>query len=191
MIEENNDNSNYLLDLLTAEQNLARKQLLNNGLSFDVPVLSILGRLPHRYRDKNGRKARKLTIYKPYLHTMDVMSDLKLALAINLEQMRQNPINIYNKSVKANSKILANIVAVALLNRKWKIRWFGGWLTNYLHTRLDSEKLHGVCALILELEDAGNFINSTVLMSGAETRTTTPNTVEAKPAENLPGKPKE
>lgn len=172
--------------LLALEQEQARKQMLNYGLSFDVPKLSLLRFLPGGYRDKLGIKSRKLTIYKPYLYTMDVASELKLQIEINLSNLEKNPIKFSNKVIKDNAKLMARIMAVYLLNRSWKIKYFSGIVARYLMTHIDAEKLNTICQLVFEMENAANFIDSTVLMSGAD-RTLKP---KAEPIEKNPTEPK-
>jgi len=176
-----------LLEKLILEQQVARRNLLNKGLSFDVPVLSILKYLPGGKRKSeliktengeeyvHGKKIRTFTIYKPYLRTMDVMAEMKLKLKINLVELigSTNPIRYRNTVIKENNYLMCQIIAAAVLNRTWKIKLFLNLLARYLQARIHSDNLESICAIIEEMEDAGNFINSTVSMAGTD-RTSAP-----------------
>lgn len=166
------------IQLLIQEQQVVRNQMLNKGLSFDIPRLSILRFLPGK-KDKSGKRVSTVTLYKPYLKTMDYLAELKLRLNINLEELAKNPVLFKNRAIKENTMIMAEIIAVSLLNRNWKIKIFRKMLSSYIAGRLNSETLKNISALIDEMEDAANFINSTVLMSGtARTSEPKPETIE-------------
>lgn len=177
-MQENNNpqdkSQEEILNNLDLEHQIMRKQMLNQGLAFWVPKRSLLKYLPGGEVDKLGRKVRTFTFYKPYLNTMDLMSDIKLEIVINLARLQEgDTVRYKNEVIRKNAKLMGKLIAYGVLNNAWKIKLFGGLFGRYFAGRLDSEKLHDLCKLIEELEDAGNFINSTVLVAGMQ-RTTEP-----------------
>lgn len=164
LMQEQRDQEQIILD-----------RMLDKGLSFDVPKRSIL-----KYFSKD--KKRLITIYKPFLGTMDYLADARLKLNINDSQL--TGVNImYEKNViiKDNSTLMCRIIAIAWLNCRWKIKLFTGVLAWYFKGRLDSQKIKGVTALIEQLENAAPFISSIVSTSG-NPRATEPkaDTIEEK-----------
>lgn len=174
-----------LLEKLELEKRVARRSLLNEGLPFGVPKKSILKYLPFGEKNEAGKKIRKFTIHKPYLSTMDRMAEVKLQIKINLTELTgsTNPIRYKNEVVKKNNRLMCKIIAIAFLNSTWKWKWFGGFLTTYFNDRIHVENLDYICNIIEEMEDAGNFINSIVLMAGSD-RTTMPKTDKIEQIQN-------
>ncbi len=160
------EKENQLLAALEMEQDVLRTQILNFGFTFDLPKRSFLKYLP-------GKKTRRFKIKKFVLNTMDHLADEKLSLSINMVKLDENPLNEKNLIIKQNNKLLSNIVAIALLNSEWKIKLFKKWLSRYINKRINPALLLDVCNGIDVMEDAGNFISSTVLMGG-NSRTSTP-----------------
>lgn len=149
-----------ILEAFQKEAKIARLQMLNMGLAYDL-------------KDKRNNKIRTITFYKQYAYTMDCLSESRLQLIINLEKLKENPVSYTNKIIKENNYLLTKIIAIALLNSRWKINLFCKPLTWYLRSRIKSEDLKDLADIINELGDAENFLLSTVTMAGAD-RTTKP-----------------
>lgn len=164
-----------ILEQLMLEQEIAKNQILNHGISFDIPKRSLLKYIPWGPKNDQGQRVRRFYFYKLYVSTMDVMAELKLQVKINITtlQKSENPIREKNQIIKDNNKIMCKLIAVGMLNRGWKIKLFSGILAGYISERLLPENLLIICRKITDLEDAANFINSTVLIAGTP-RTTKP-----------------
>jgi len=169
------------------ERKIIVEQILNKGITFnidrksffDIPNLILYRKFLKAVKGKNKRgvKSWQIKISSPYLSTMDQLSAIKLELQLNMQNVDENPIAHKNIVVKDNAKLMAQIVAISILNNNEMIEKYGELFSDFIYQRIDSKILSDIIGAINILEDAANFISSTELMSGS-IRTTQPKTEE-------------
>lgn len=157
-----------IFDALKAEKNEA-DALIDKGLEFTVPVRSLL-------RFVTKKKERVFVIHQPYLGTLDIISRLFLEIKIEEEFLKENPLVETKRIAVESARTCAIVVAVAVLNSKWLIRFFSKPLADYFFWRLKPDKLLQLALIINQISNLGDFISSIRLMSAV--RTTTPRLIE-------------
>lgn len=153
MPEENKD-----FDAIKAERNEINS-LLEKGVKFKV-----------------GKRAWKL--HEPYLGTLDHISALAIKINIDQKTLTDDPLSESKRLVGKSAKIAAKIVAIAVLNNRFKIKFLTGILATYFLWHITPRKLLELALLINTMGNYGDFISSIRLMNSA--RTTAPNLVEMK-----------
>lgn len=164
-------------DSLEAEQRQI-DALINRGLEFDVPVIGL-----RKYFTRSKTKTHAIT--EPYLGVLDLLANEFIKMEIDEDELKENPLSVSNKSVAQHSKRLARIVAISVLNDRCCIhltnhKWVYNHLlinsyTNYFLARIKPSKLLKIVAIIRQISNVGDFINSIRLMSGTNMiRTTQP-----------------
>lgn len=143
--------------------------LIEKGVQFHVPKLSVL-----KYLSK--KKERTFTIHQPYLGRLDYLSAVFIEMEIDELKLQENPMQEAKQLVKKTAKLCAKAIAIAVLDTRFKIRLFSGFLTNYFYWRITPAKLLQLALLINAMSNYPDFTNSIRLMSGA--RTTIPAKVE-------------
>lgn len=101
---------------------------------------------------------------------------------IKLEMQSADPENrmpIFNRFVMENSRTWANIIAIAVLNSKWKIRLFKKRLANKLLWQYKNSDLEEIVQVIAKMSNYTDFIISSRSIAGM--RMTKPNLEEEKP----------
>lgn len=150
--------------------------LIDRGMYFTVPMRSLL-----KYFSKT--KERTLIIRAPFVHTQDRLSREFIDMDFSEEALQANPLGESKRLVAKNALRFARIVAIAILNRRWKINLLGPLLAHYLADRITSAKLLQIVLIINQISNTGDFINSIRLTFAS--RTTIPALMEKKP-ESLP-----
>jgi hypothetical protein len=150
--------------------------LLEKGMVFKVPKRSIL-----RYFSKE--KERLFTIKHLYAGTLDRLSNEAIKIDYNLESIKAQPILEGKRLAARHTRTVARIVAIAVLNGRWKIKLFTRPLLRYFCWRLTSKKLKELASIIVMMGNYEDFISSIILMSA--TRTTVPkvDVIEKKQAD--------
>ncbi len=150
---ENSQQNNIKLE----QQEL--EDLLDKGVEFEV-------------------KKRKFLIKKPYLGTLDLMSDLALKIAYEDEIISgENGVNYAREVVVSTAKHYSLLVAIVVLNSKWKIKFFAKLLAKWLYWNIKADDLKKLAQIVLEDDSVVNFLLSIRLISGLK-RTTKPNQIE-------------
>ena len=164
-----------VFDKLAEEQNQLNA-LINRGIEFEVPVLGLA-----KFLSKS--KTKKHVITEPYLGVMDLLADEFIKMEINEDILKENPIAVCNREVKAHSKRQARIVAISVLNDRCcihltKYKWVYNHIlintyTNYFLARIKPSVLLKIVSIIRQISNVGDFMNSIRLTSGKMmTRTT-------------------
>lgn len=145
--------------------------LIEKGLSFTVPRRSIWRRF--------GKPERTFVIQQPYLGTLDRLSVEFLKMGFDQTALEADPMNEARRLTAENANRCARIVAIAVLNSRWKIKWLTGLLAYYLRWRITPQKMLNLTMLINQISNVADFINSIRFLS-ATPRTTAPNRIEKK-----------
>ncbi len=129
--------------------------LINKGLDFTV--------------DRSGlfrkRKPRTFHIKQLYLGTMDLVSEAFSRLEIDEVALAEDPLAEGRRLEHLHAREMARIVALAVLNGKWKIRLFGRLATSYFLWRVNPTKLYQLAMIINTLSNTPDFVNSIRLLS--------------------------
>ena len=139
----------------------ALNTLLEKGIYFEVP-----GRLFFR------RKKWRFTVRQLLLGTIDYLTDLYLQIDINEERVKDDPQREAMRLSGQYAKLMARVVAIALLNSYLGIKLFSGILSRYLLWKINPQKLFELTIAIKTLSNPGDFIAS--IRSLSLVRTTAP-----------------
>lgn len=126
----------------------AAKMLLNEGIEVKI-----------------GKRTYK--IKEISLGMLDAISALRLQMDIDENSMEKDPIAENNRSIHANAKLAAQVVAIGVLG--WgslKRRLLKRILARRLYERLTPATLFESVVAIIKLSNAADFTNSIRLMSG-------------------------
>lgn len=154
---------NELFDSLKAEK-AEGDVLIDRGVAFTVPKRSILKWF--------SPKERSFTIHQPYLGTLDIISRIFLEIEIDENLLQENTLPETRKLIVQSARKCALIVAVSVLNSRWKIKYLSKMLSRYFLWRIQPDKLLKLAIYINQINNLGDFISSIRLMSMI--RTTAP-----------------
>lgn len=144
------------------QEELENNILIDKGFIFSTPFFL-------------GRK-KKWHVKPLRLGALDEISSVLLKMKLNEDELQENPLGQYKHVIKDNATLCAEVVAVSVLGKKWRIRLFKKALTSYFKWNLTPSQIATYYLKIITMADMGNFINSIRLMSGATT--TKPNQIE-------------
>jgi len=119
---------------------------------------------------------RKFIIREPYLGTLDLLSRLFVDMSFDDEKMKDNPLQESKMLAARVAKDCAKVVAVAVLNGRWRIRLFSRILTGYFYWKAKPSVMLKLALIVNTMCNFGDFTTSIRLMSGV--RTTAPNRIE-------------
>lgn len=123
---------------------------------------------------------KQYLIKQPFLGTLDYLSNEFLKLDFNSENLNSdNPIKVFDEQkriVQPNVKICARIVAIAVLNSRWKIKFLTGWYAAKFRWSVTPEDLFKLTNIVLQASNLRDFTNSIALLS--INRTTAPAAIE-------------
>lgn len=162
-------NENF--DALQAEMNEG-DLLIDRGFFFEVPKKSIL-----KWFSK--KKTRRFVIQQPYGGALDMMSRIFLDIEFDESAIKENPLT-ETKRLSTHGRKLAQSIAIAVLEDKWKIKLFSGLLTTYFFWRIKPDNLLSIIIGLTQISNLSDFTNSIRLAS--RIRTTTPRLIEEKQA---------
>lgn len=145
--------------------------LIERGMTFTVPVRSIL-----RYL---GKTERSFIIRQPYLGTLDYLSREFIDMDFSEEKLQGNAMGESKRLIAHNARRCARVIAIAILNSKWRIKLLAPLLASYLLWRITPDKLFKLTLLINTISNVADFTNSIRFLS--VTRTTSPALMEKKP----------
>ena len=139
--------------------------LLDRGTVFKVTKTSWLSKL-------SKKKEREFFIKQPYLGTLDILSGLYVSMKVDEGELDKDPMGESKRLVRRSAKTCAMVVAVAVLNSKWKIKLFAKIYANYFMWHVTPQYMWKLAITINNMSNLSDFTNSIRLMSGA--RTTAP-----------------
>lgn len=115
--------------------------LLHNGMKFKAGWFTFL-------------------IKQSYLGTLLHISNIYLKMAIDEEKLSNTAYQGSFMLVPENAERVARVIAISVLNSKWKIKFFTRPLAKYLLWKLTPEKLFKVMGMVLILNNTASFTNS-------------------------------
>lgn len=124
---------------------------------------------------------KKYHIQQPYLGTLDYLSREFLNLSINRDLLGEhaNYMQIFDEQKRmasVNVKTCARIVAIAVLNSKWKIKLLTPWYAQMFLWSVKPDDLMKLTNIILQSMNLRDFTSSIALLS--INRTTIPQAME-------------
>ena len=143
--------------------------LINRGLNFTVDRTGIFRR----------KTPRTFHIKQLYLGTMDLVSEAFSRLEIDEVSLAEDPIAEGRRLEHLHARGMARIVALAVLNGKWKIRLFAGIYTRYFLWHVNPSKLYQLAMIVNTLSNTPDFVNSIRLLSIVRTAPPKADRVEA------------
>jgi len=155
------------MDLLNAEKS-ELDVMIDKGVEFKIPKRSIFRFL--------GKKERTFTINQPYLGTLDLLSAEFIKIDFDEERLKNDGLSESKLLASRSCKVLANILAISVLNSKIKIRLFKWILSNYFLWRVTPKKMLDLSLVINYMMNLEGFINSIRL--NAVNRTASPTLIE-------------
>lgn len=154
--------------------------LLQRGLTFEVERKSILKSI---FR----KKTRVFKMQQLYLGTLIILADKYLKLNID-EDQDDNATNPARLAPRQNAQLLAEILAIAVLNSKWKIKLFSGILSKYFLWRVTPQQLLSLTLVIHNLSNTQDFLYSIRLSKGSRITKPKADLIEERSkVSNLPG----
>ena len=144
--------------------------LIDRGFYFEVPKKSIL-----KWFSK--KKTRTFVIPQPCLGVLDLMSRIFLDIEFDEKAINENPLT-ETKRLATHGPRLAEVIAIAVLGSKWKIKYFSKILSSYFFWRIQPDNLFKIVLGLTQISNLSDFTNSIRLTS--RIRTTTPR-IEEKP----------
>lgn len=130
--------------------------LLSKGVTFEIDSRGLR---------KYIRKKHTYKLHQAYLGTLLILSKYYLKVGFDENKLTENPMVTAREIMAVDTKVMARIAAIGILNSKWKIRLFSRHLANFLLWRLTPKRLSELCLTIVMLNNTGDFINSIRLMS--------------------------
>lgn len=148
------------LEAVIAEQD-EQRVLLNQGIEFEID-------------------GKKYLLKQPYLLTLDYAATEMIKLKFDKEALEsESNLSIFEEQkrmVKPNARVLARIVAILYLKKRWKIRLFAGYYARKFENGLTPSDMMKLTSIIIKICNFPDFTNSIVLL--AVNRTTAPQTME-------------
>ncbi|CAG5072869.1 hypothetical protein DYBT9623_04409 [Dyadobacter sp. CECT 9623] len=127
---------------------------------------------------KAGRK--EYLIEQPYLGTLDYLAAELLRLDVDLKKLEsKESLEIFEEQkriVAPNARRCARIVAIAVLNKKWKIRFLTEYYAQKFLWSVKPSDLMKLTSIILRASNLTDFSASIALLS--VNRTTAPQAIE-------------
>ena len=159
--------------------------LIQRGTVFEVEIVEFVRKKGFlslmRSKTKKVTKER-FTIQEPTLAVLDRISSEQIELAIDENMLSsQDGIQAARKMVKAQTKRMARIIAIAVLGQDYIISRDEkklNILTDIFYNNIKPSRLFGLVTMISTMSNLGDFMNSIRLMSAA--RTTIPTRIEGK-----------
>lgn len=145
--------------------------LLDQGMYFDID---------RKFTRVFTKKPRRWVIKQPFLGTLDYLTREYLVMDFDENKLQENPLRESKIIASKYTMNMARIVAIALLNGKWKIKLFTGILSRYLFWRLTPSKIVNLAIIINTLNNTTDFTNSIRLMSGMRTTAPKADLIEQK-----------
>jgi len=150
----------------------AIETLLDDGVYFEVERRGLFARF--------FKGTKKILITQPYLGTLDYLTKEYLSINFDEKKLQENPLSESKRLTAENTRRMARIVAIAVLNSKWKIKLLTGYLSGYFLWRLTPSKLYNLCVLINAISNVTDFTNSIRLTSGMRTTAPKADLIEQK-----------
>ena len=144
-------------------EQLAAETILERGIRVNVPS--------PRFFKLFGKKEVGLVIKQPYLGTLMHMSRLCLKAGFNLDDVDEGKVDAAFGLMEKHGRTVAKIVAVIILNSKFKIRLFSNILSYWLLWKMKPRKLVEMVILLITLSGVQDFTTSIRLIRRMKTTT--------------------
>jgi hypothetical protein len=102
----------------------------------------------------------KLHLKQSYLGTLLHLSKIYSLISLDEAKLKDSAFAGSYMLVPENAKRVALLIAIAVLNSKWKIKFFSKPLANYLLWVITPEKLFQIMGLVLVVNNTASFTNS-------------------------------
>lgn len=110
---------------------------------------------------------KKRFIIKPSkLGTLFMISKITVMSELNANDFEQNPIGRAHETIVKASKGYAKVLAIAVLNSRWKIMLFSSILGNYFFWKVSTGKLLQLMQAVVNANNILAFMSTIRLMSG-------------------------
>lgn len=136
---------------VAAVQQQSADTILERGVRFKIPAPFLLRLL--------GKKTVSLTIYRPRMGTLIYMSRISAGLTADLQRIADGSLNEAYTLIDTHGELVAQWLAVAILNKRWKIRLFTRMLTRRIVWGLSAARLSELFVLVAMLSGVKDFTN--------------------------------
>lgn len=143
--------------------------LIDRGMEFTTEKKSLL-----KYFSK--KKQRTWLIKEPYAGTLDYITSVAVQINFDEVEINKDPLTESKRLVHQHIHKCAEIIAIAVLNSKWRIKLFKRIMTHYFLWRVTPSKLKDLASIISLMMNLKDFMISIRLTSAV--RTTKPNLIE-------------
>ena len=133
-------------------QKQAANTLLERGVRFPIPAPFLLRVF--------GKKNVGLTIHQPKMGTLIYLSEGFVSMGIDPATLEDGDIGKAYGLVALHGKVMCRMMAVAVLNSRWKIRLFAKLLGNLLRWRLTAKLLADLFMMITALSGVQYFTST-------------------------------
>lgn len=136
----------------TEVQRKAAETMLERGVRVPLPA--------PRFLRLFGKKTIGVVVHQPYLRTLFTASSFALSAGFSLDKLEQGETDAALKLVNQHAKTIARIIAVYLLNGKWKNRLFSRLVGSWLFSKLNNQKLLEISVAIILMSRYQDFTSS-------------------------------
>lgn len=139
-------------------QKQAADTLLERGVRFTIPAPFLLRIF--------GKKTVNLTVYRPKMGTLIYLSKGFVDMEVDATTIEDGDIGQAYELVAKHGNAMSRMMAIAVLNSKWRIRLFAGLLGRWLQWRLDAIKQAELFMLITTLSGVQYFTSTIRYLPG-------------------------
>lgn len=133
-------------------QKLAADTLLERGVRFPIPAPFLLRIF--------GKKVINLTLYPPKMGTLISISKGLVDMEVDPSVLDEGDVGKAYSLIAEHGKAMCRIMAIAVLNGKWRIKLFSGILTSWLNWKLDARRLAELFMAITTLSGLQYFTST-------------------------------
>ena len=141
-------------DSLAAEQK-ELDVMVREGLEFRLPMKS-----PLKYLRKKDKRERVWVLPELYTGTVDYLSHAFAKIEFNERKLQDNPLAESKLLAGRSAKLTSRIVAMAVLNDEWGIRFLTPFLARYFLWRIKPSKLWRLAMMVNVMMNLEDFTNS-------------------------------
>jgi hypothetical protein len=153
-------------------QRRASEVILERGVRVPLPA--------PRFLRLFGKKTIDITIYQPYLRTMHTATNLALSEGFSLDALTEGKPDAALELISKHSTTVSHIVAVHVLNGKWRNRLFSRMLGTWLFSRLTNSRLLEITVTIMLMSRYQDFTTTIRLFKGLSVTMMTPKNLSPK-----------
>jgi len=133
-------------------QRQAAETMLERGVRVPLPA--------PRFLRLFGKKTIGITIYQPYLRTIKTAALLALSDGFSLNDLTEGKTDAALQLASKHAETISRIIAVYVLNGKWRNRLFSRLLGSWLFSRLTAGRLLEVSVAIILMSRYQDFTSS-------------------------------